>query len=171
MNTRPLEEIYSFQFYKKRIIFLIVISASPYMLHAQKDSIKNKNHFPPKSEGFYDIVYIKTEVLAFTNNKNNVSASFPYQSNDINTGLIKNDTFNIASSTPFIKPLIFIGIAFEFNKYKNCINTQILAPINYFSSGSFGSSISLGYGRAIDYSIRNKKITIKPFLNFFSILS
>jgi hypothetical protein len=165
MNSKQSEPFYRFQFYKKIFFFFVILFSLPCILQAQKDTIKNKSIFSTKSKKFYSIIYIKTEILSFINNKNNVSASFPYHSSDINTGLTKNDTFKVSSSTPFKDPPIFMGIAFELNKNKNCFNFQFLVPINYYSSGSYGASISLGYGRAIDCSIRNKKFTIKPFLN------
>ena len=41
----------------------------------------------------------------------------------------------------------------------------LLVPINYYSSGSYRASVSLGYECAIDCSIRNKKLIVKPFFN------
>ena len=63
---------------------------------------------------------------------------------------------------------IFLGYYQLFlNDTVYCMDTNfflvLLVSINYCSSGKYGASVSLAYESAIDCSIRNKKLTVKPF--------
>ena len=167
--TLQAEIPFSIYIMKKTTKFCILIILFPFLSIGQKDSTKRKDGLPHKSSGFFLIAYAKLETFPLYKSKGEIKTSFPFQSFDNTTKITTNDTFKISPTNPLsIRPLI-LSLSVELNKNKNCFGLQLSAPINYFTngSGSYGSGMSIGYGRIIGLKkINNSKIVIKPFINF-----